>query len=104
MTPDPALTFAQEALGCREHAGYNTCIEHGGPTWPCPEATHLAALIEARDREIRADECDQIAAMVRARTTADNANVGPNGRVLERRAITRALRHRAARHRGDTND
>ena len=104
MTPDPALTFAQEALGCREHAGYNTCIEHGGPTWPCPEATHLAALIKARDRAIRADECDQIAAMVRARTTADNANVGPNGRVLERRAITRALRHRAARHRGDTND
>ena len=104
MTPDPALTFAQEALGCREHAGYNTCIEHGGPTWPCDEATRVAALIEARDREIRADECEQAAALVRARVTADNANLGPNGRVLERRAITRALRHRAARHRGDTND
>lgn len=64
MTPDPALTFAQEALGCREHAGYNTCIEHGGPTWPCPEATRLAALIEARDAQIRADECEQAAALV----------------------------------------
>ncbi|MBK7509864.1 MAG: hypothetical protein IPI16_17775 [Comamonadaceae bacterium] len=70
-----------------------------------PDPLAFAAdLIEALDRAIRADECDQIAAMVRARTTADNANVGPNGRVLERRAITRALRHRAARHRGDTND
>ena len=105
MTPDPALTFAQEALGCREHAGYNTCIEHGGPTWPCPEATRLAALIEARDREIRADECEQAAALVRARVTADNANLGPNGRSLERRAIAKALRERATQHRteGDTN-
>ncbi len=103
MTPDPALTFAQEALGCREHAGYNTCIEHGGPTWPCPEATHLAALIEARDREIRADECEKAAALVRARVAADNADIGPNGRALERRAIAKALRERATQHRGDTN-
>ncbi len=91
MTPDPALTFAQEALGCREHAGYNTCIEHGGPTWPCDEATRVAALIEARDREIRADECEKAAALVRARVTVGPAHVGPNGRVLER----------AAQHRGD---
>lgn len=105
MTPDPALTFAQEALGCREHAGYNTCIEHGGPTWPCPEATHLAALIEARDREIRADECEKAAAFVRARVTAHVADIGPNGRALERRAIAKALRERATQHRteGDTN-
>ena len=103
MIPDP-LTFAQEALRCREFADYDTCIEHGGEGWPCRDALRVADLIKARDRAIRADECDQIAAMVRARTTADNANVGPNGRVLERRAITRALRHRAAQHRGDTND
>ena len=104
MIPDP-LTFAQQALGCRFASQLGPmCATHAADSWPCPEATRLAALIEARDREICADECDQIAAMVRARTTADNANVGPNGRVLERRAITRALRHRAARHRGDTND
>lgn len=97
MIPDP-LTFAHrwQRCGCAESPE----AERG----PNPQCVALAALIEARGREIRADECDQIAAMVRARTTADNANVGPNGRVLERRAITRALRHRAARHRGDTND
>jgi len=88
--PDP-LTFAQEALGCREHTGYNTCIEHGGPTWPCFAATRLAALIEARDAQIRADECEKAAALVRARVTVGPAHVGPNGRVLER----------AAQHRGD---
>lgn len=25
MTPDPALTFAQEALGCRRFASYGPC-------------------------------------------------------------------------------
>ena len=67
--------------------------------------TRVAALIEARDREIRADECEQAAALVRARVTADNANLGPNGRSLERRAIAKALRERATQHRteGDTN-
>jgi len=90
MTPDPALTFAQEALGCREHAGYNTCIEHGGPTWPCDEATRVAALIEARDREIRADECEQAAESL--------------GDLIIRfapRTIAGALRARATQHRGD---
>ncbi len=94
MTPDPALTFAQEALGCREHAGYNTCIEHGGPTWPCPEATRLAALIEARDREIRADECEKAAAMIHTLITREPIYDLDN-------AIAGALRARATQHRGD---
>ncbi len=95
MTTDP-LTFAREALGCRPwgHALLG-CISHKSADQPCPEATRLATLIEERDRAIRADECEQAAAMVRARVTADNADIGPNGRALER--------HRAARHRGDTN-
>ena len=83
------------------------CAVHGAsnyPLWPCGEAVHVAALIEARDAQIRADECEQAAATVRARVTADNADIGPNGRALERRAIVKALRHRAAQHRGDTND
>ena len=100
MTTDP-LTFAQEALGCREFADYDTCIEHGGEGWPCRDALRVADLIKARDREIRADECEQVAALVRARVTADHADIGPNVRALERRAITRALRERAAQHRGD---
>lgn len=109
MIPDP-LTFAHAALGCArtprrsvEPLGY--CRTHDSCHWPCPEAVRVAALIEARDREIRADECEQAAALVRARVTADNANLGPNGRSLERRAIAKALRERATQHRteGDTN-
>ncbi len=80
------------------------CVQHGSLGWPCEEAVRVAALIEARDREIRADECEKAAALVRARVTADNADIGPNGRALERRAIAKALRERAAQHRGDTND
>lgn len=78
------------------------CAVHGAsnyPLWPCGEAVHVAALIEARDAQIRADECEQAAATVRARVTADNADIGPiarRERALERRAIVKALRHRAA--------
>ena len=101
MTPDP-LTFAQEALGC-ERSG-DACVDHPySGEWPCAWATHLATLIDARDREIRADECEKAAALVRARVAADNADIGPNGRALERRAIAKALRERATQHRGDTN-
>lgn len=88
MATDP-LTFAQEALGCREHTG----IEHGGPTWPCLTADALAALIEARDAQIRADECEQAAALVRARVTADKAE----RRAAERRAWAVWDRKRRAR-------
>jgi hypothetical protein len=105
MIPDP-LTFAQQALGCRFASQLGPmCATHAADSWPCPEATRLAALIEARDAQIRADECEQAAALVRARVTADNANLGPNGRSLERRAIAKALRERATQHRteGDTN-
>ncbi len=101
MTPDP-LTFAQEALGCRRFASYGPCATHGD-AWPCFAAEALAALIEARDAQIRADECEKAAALVRARVAADNADIGPNGRALERRAIAKALRERATQHRGDTN-
>lgn len=91
MIPDP-LTFAQQALGCRFASQLGPmCATHAADSWPCPEATRLAALIEARDREIRADECEKAAALVRARVTVGPAHVGPNGRVLER----------AAQHRGD---
>ena len=62
MTPDP-LTFAQEALGCRRFASWGPCATHGD-AWPCFTADALAALIEARDREIRADECEEIAKAV----------------------------------------
>lgn len=53
MTPDPALTFAQEALGCRRFASYGPCATHGDAR-PCLTADALATLIEARDRAIRA--------------------------------------------------
>lgn len=68
MIPDP-LTFAHAALGCArtprrsvEPLGY--CRTHDSCHWPCPEAVRVAALIEARDREIRADECEEIAKAV----------------------------------------
>jgi hypothetical protein len=59
----PALDFAVEALGCERSGAI--CVEHpsAGERF-CPEATRLAALIEARDREIRADECEEIAKAV----------------------------------------
>ena len=67
MIPDP-LTFAQQALGCRFASQLGPmCATHAADSWPCPEATRLAALIEARDREIRADEpcptCRQVRAI-----------------------------------------
>ncbi len=65
MTTDP-LTFAQEALGCREFADYDTCIEHGGEGWPCEEAVRVAALIEERDRAIRAATLDESAGQCEA--------------------------------------
>ena len=52
MATNP-LTFAQEALGCRRFASWGPCATHGD-AWPCFTADALAALIEARDREIRA--------------------------------------------------
>ncbi len=60
MTTDP-LTFAQEALGCREFADYDTCIEHGGEGWPCRDALRVADLIKARDRAIRAAALEEAA-------------------------------------------
>lgn len=66
MATNP-LTFAQEALGCYyspQRLVEPWCLKHNSARWPCPEATHLAALIEARDREIRADECEEIAKAV----------------------------------------
>lgn len=64
MIPDP-LTFAQQALGCRFASQLGPmCATHAADSWPCPEATRLAALIEARGREIRADECEEIAKAV----------------------------------------
>lgn len=65
MTTDP-LTFAQEALGCREFADYDTCIEHGGEGWPCRDALRVAALIEERDRAIRAATLDESAGQCEA--------------------------------------
>ena len=93
MTTDP-LAFAQEALGCREHRDYNTCIEHGGPTWPCPEAVRVAALIETRDRAIRADECEKAA-------TEWLATEPQRSTYAHVRFFAKALRERAAQHRGD---
>ena len=93
MIPDP-LTFAQQALGCRFASQLGPMYAtHAADSWPCPEATRLAALIEARDREIRADECEEAAESL--------------GDLIIRfapRTIAGALRARAARHRGDTND
>ena len=93
MIPDP-LTFAQQALGCRFASQLGPmCATHAADSWPCPEATRLAALIEARDREIRADECEQAAESL--------------GDLIIRfapRTIAGALRARATQHRGDTND
>ena len=62
MATNP-LTFAQEALGCRRFASWGQCATHGD-AWPCFTADALAALIEARDREILADECEEIAKAV----------------------------------------
>ena len=93
MIPDP-LTFAQQALGCRFASQLGPmCATHAADSWPCPEATRLAALIEARDREIRADECEEAAESL--------------GDLIIRfapRTIAGALRARATQHRGDTND
>ena len=92
MIPDP-LTFAQQALGCRFASQLGPmCATHAADSWPCPEATRLAALIEARDREIRADECEEAAESL--------------GDLIIRfapRTIAGALRARATQHRGDTN-
>ena len=57
MTPDP-LIFAHrwQRCGCAESPE----AERG----PNPQCVALAALIEARDREIRADECEEIAKAV----------------------------------------
>lgn len=57
----PALEFAQETLGCRKATWSSYCGVHLVDSWPCSKALALAALIEARDREVRADECDDIA-------------------------------------------
>ena len=65
MTTDP-LTFAQEALGCREFADYDTCIEHGGEGWPCRDALRVADLIKARDRAIRAAALEEAAGQCEA--------------------------------------
>ena len=67
MTPDP-LTFAEALLYCEQGemagSGEACCVEHGVYGWPCEEAVRVAALIEGRDHEIRADECEQIAKAV----------------------------------------
>ena len=57
MIPDP-LTFAHrwQRCGCAESPE----AERG----PNPQCVALAALIEARGREIRADECEEIAKTV----------------------------------------
>ena len=86
MTPDP-LTFAHrwQRCGCAESPE----AERG----PNPQCVALAALIEARGREIRADECEQAAESL--------------GDLIIRfapRTIAGALRARATQHRGDTND
>ena len=85
----PALDFAVEALGCERSGAI--CVEHpsAGERF-CPEATRLAALIEARDAQIRADECEQAAESL--------------GDLIIRfapRTIAGALRARATQHRGD---
>lgn len=67
MAATDPLAFAQEALGCYyspQRLVEPWCLKHNSARWPCPEATRLAALIEARDREIRADECEEIAKAV----------------------------------------
>jgi len=98
MIPDP-LTFAHAALGCArtprrsvEPLGY--CRTHDSCHWPCPEATRLAALIEARDAQIRADECEKAAAMIHTLITREPIYDLDN-------AIAGALRARATQHRGD---
>ena len=85
MTPDP-LTFAHrlQRCGCAESPE----AERG----PNPQCVALAALIEARDREVRADECEQA-----AESLGDLIRFAP-------RTIAGALRARATQHRGDTND
>ncbi len=64
MTTDP-LTFAQEALGCRRFASWGPCATHGD-AWPCFTADALAALIEERDRAIRAATLDESAGQCEA--------------------------------------
>ena len=57
MIPDP-LTFAQQALGCRFASQLGPmCATHAADSWPCPEATRLAALIEALAAEMQSDTC-----------------------------------------------
>ena len=96
MAATDPLAFAQEALGCYyspQRLVEPWCLKHNSARWPCPEATRLAALIEARDAQIRADECEQAAESL--------------GDLIIRfapRTIAGALRARATQHRGDTND
>ena len=70
MAATDPLAFAQEALGCYyspQRLVEPWCLKHNSARWPCPEAIALAALIEARGREIRADEpcptCRQVRAI-----------------------------------------
>ena len=63
------LEWAQKALGCArggtgEGGDEHYCRTHPGlkRAWPCLRATRLAALIEARDCEVQANECEAIAA------------------------------------------
>ena len=105
MATDP-LTFAQEALGCArtprrsvEPLGY--CRTHDSCHWPCPEAVRVAALIEARDREVRADAqaaaLDEVAEEISVPLVLGNGFRLVGSDWLHDRA--KALRERATQHR-----
>ena len=100
MTTDP-LTFAQEALGCREFADYDTCIEHGGEGWPCRDALRVADLIKARDRAIRAAALEEAAGECRTerrwQTEREDRRLPPDSVKARMFVVENLLRDRAKR-------
>lgn len=85
--PDP-LTFAQQWLGCR-------CaeVEPESGRGPCLQEQRLADIINARDAQIRADECEATATewLTTEPARSTYAHV---------RFFAEALRERATQHRG----
>lgn len=51
----------------------------------------------------RVDELEIVAKLISQRTNAGNADIGPDGRSKERKAIVRLLRERAAIYRKEFN-
>ena len=113
-TPTPSASLVDEAaemLGCESWFRGQTrivCETHGDVDWPCPVAVDLAAHIEDRDQQVRADECENIATAsdltlseMRAKKWRQPDQQWAEGCVDANEEFGRRMRERAAKHRQD---